>query len=367
MLALAKELTRVQAILQEYQSRDEQSLMCMSQMSQGDSQAAAMPPSQNAGDLLLGKAVEDFQLSQDDMLQGALGWVNCFARHKEQSQGQSQLDDIAMLREALCGSQPLDDPAAADAKAAYDAEGGGSDDDDAADDDVAADDDGALDLSPAEANCAADRSVRFNGSGSAAAAIEAATAAASVATIPPTPGSSSGGTAAIAAISPAASCGGGSRSSSGGGSGCGHVRVGVGVVVTCVRRHPGCVLVGRRRGSHGAGMLALPGGHLEAGESWQDCALRELEEETGLCPPSASFGWVTNDPECDGGGHYVTLFMQTDVSAQDAEPELREPHKCDGWEWMPWSRLKHAEVAAASAAAATAAMTAAAAARRTTG
>jgi predicted NUDIX family NTP pyrophosphohydrolase len=49
-------------------------------------------------------------------------------------------------------------------------------------------------------------------------------------------------------------------------------RVGVGVMV--VRN--GEVLFGRRRGAHGAGTWSLPGGHLEAGESVEACALREL-------------------------------------------------------------------------------------------
>lgn len=108
-------------------------------------------------------------------------------------------------------------------------------------------------------------------------------------------------------------------------------RVGVGVL--CVRAGDSRVLVGCRRGSHGAGTWALPGGHLEFGESWAACSAREVEEETGLrgevrSEPAGVFNVVAENT------HYVTIIMRMDVAAAHAVPENREPHKCDGWEWV---------------------------------
>lgn len=43
-------------------------------------------------------------------------------------------------------------------------------------------------------------------------------------------------------------------------------------------------------------LFAVVGGHLELMESWEDCAKREVEEETGLKVADVKFGHVTNDP-----------------------------------------------------------------------
>jgi 8-oxo-dGTP diphosphatase len=99
----------------------------------------------------------------------------------------------------------------------------------------------------------------------------------------------------------------------------------------------GRVLLGERRGSHGAGTWALPGGHLEYGETPAACAHRELGEETGLAATTLLPGPYTTDVFEAEGQHYVTLF----VLAMDAagEPTVREPAKCARWEWFPWSAL----------------------------
>ncbi|MEK7212430.1 MAG: NUDIX hydrolase [Patescibacteria group bacterium] len=112
-----------------------------------------------------------------------------------------------------------------------------------------------------------------------------------------------------------------------------HPRVGVAVVI----RRSGKVLLGRRRGSHAAGFWAFPGGHLEFNETVEDCARREVFEETGLKIKKLCLGPFTNDVMLEEDKHYVTLFIIAD--AEPGEPAVKEPHKCDGWEWFTWDHL----------------------------
>ena len=118
------------------------------------------------------------------------------------------------------------------------------------------------------------------------------------------------------------------------------VRVGVGAFVRS-SSHPQCVLVGKRKGSHGAGMLALPGGHLEIGETWEECAVRETKEETDLDCTAIGFNAVTNDRSIDDNPskHYITIFMNIEVNPTSAPLTNVEPHKCEGWEWIHFDDL----------------------------
>ncbi len=108
-------------------------------------------------------------------------------------------------------------------------------------------------------------------------------------------------------------------------------RVGVAAIVL----RQGLVLLGLRRGSHGAGTWALPGGHLEFGESVEQCAAREVREETGLEIYDVSQATYSSD--LFEGKHYVTLFVV--AHAGDGEPSVLEPDKCVQWVWRRWSEF----------------------------
>ncbi len=98
------------------------------------------------------------------------------------------------------------------------------------------------------------------------------------------------------------------------------VRVGVGVLI----ERNGQVLLILRKNAHGAGSWSPPGGHLEFGESPEECAAREAMEETGVQVADLRFKGVTNDIFEHEGLHYITIWMEgryLSGEAHVADPE----------------------------------------------
>lgn len=104
-------------------------------------------------------------------------------------------------------------------------------------------------------------------------------------------------------------------------------RVGVGVVI----RRDGDILLIRRRNVHGSGTWSTPGGHLDAGESPDACAAREVQEETGVEVANVRFLGVTNDVFDAEGRHYITVWMEADYLSGDAT--VRAEHEMSEVRW----------------------------------
>ncbi|KAG6398966.1 hypothetical protein SASPL_140438 [Salvia splendens] len=100
------------------------------------------------------------------------------------------------------------------------------------------------------------------------------------------------------------------------------------------------VLLGRRRTAVGYGTFALPGGHLEFGETFSECAAREVREETGLEINGAEFLRVTNtvlsQPKPT---QLIAILMRASLADADQAAINAEPDKCDGWDWYDWDHL----------------------------
>ncbi len=109
--------------------------------------------------------------------------------------------------------------------------------------------------------------------------------------------------------------------------------IGVGVIVL----RQGCLLLLERRSVHGAGSWSTPGGHLEFGESPEDCAIREVREETGVEIGDVHFLGITNDFFAANDKHYITLWMQGRYRSGTAV--VNAPYEMRAVDWFPLEAL----------------------------
>jgi 8-oxo-dGTP pyrophosphatase MutT (NUDIX family) len=102
------------------------------------------------------------------------------------------------------------------------------------------------------------------------------------------------------------------------------------VAAHLILRDPaGRVLLMRRAGSgYGDGMLALPAGHIDRGETATESVTREIKEELGITPaapqPAGVMFRMSDEPRVD-------FFFTT--TAWEGTPQIREPHKCTQLIW----------------------------------
>lgn len=115
------------------------------------------------------------------------------------------------------------------------------------------------------------------------------------------------------------------------------IKVGIGVIIEKNNQ----VLLGQRINSHGAHTWAPPGGHLEFGETPEQCAMRETLEETGLVITGCEKGIWTNDYFEEKNKHYVTLYIHAELPSHNEKiiPTVMEPNKCLEWRWFDWDNL----------------------------
>ena len=81
--------------------------------------------------------------------------------------------------------------------------------------------------------------------------------------------------------------------------------------------------------------LSFPGGHAEKGESFYECAVREVKEETGLdvseLEPCGMINWCKSD----GSGRYVEFLYKTSVFSGTLSEGTDEGNIF----WLPKSEL----------------------------
>ena len=104
----------------------------------------------------------------------------------------------------------------------------------------------------------------------------------------------------------------------------------VGVGVALVRG--GRVFLARRQRGHGAGAWASAGGHLEYGETLEQCARREALEELGVRPAALRILCVGN--VIAYGRHYLDVEFLADIGDQEPRPRAADGELGE-YGWFP--------------------------------
>jgi 8-oxo-dGTP diphosphatase len=105
------------------------------------------------------------------------------------------------------------------------------------------------------------------------------------------------------------------------------------VIVTHDRK----VLFGHRPSAGGGSEWQLPGGWIEVGESPQQAARREVEEETGLLLGDLRFVATTNNV-FSAHKHSITLYFEAECANEDSL-SLLQRDKYNDWEWKYWAEV----------------------------
>jgi len=118
-------------------------------------------------------------------------------------------------------------------------------------------------------------------------------------------------------------------------------RVGVGYGVMLLKDNK--VLLGKRHEDpnkadselHGEGTWTMPGGKLHYGETFEECARREVREETGIKLNKIRVMCVNNDK--NEYAHFVTIGLFSDDF--EGEPKVMEPDEITEWKWFDINKV----------------------------
>jgi 8-oxo-dGTP diphosphatase len=112
-------------------------------------------------------------------------------------------------------------------------------------------------------------------------------------------------------------------------------RPGVGVGVFILKN--GKFLMLERQGAHGAGSWSVPGGWMEYGETFEETAKREVQEEVGLEIDNVRFGAVTNNVFPRDKVHSITIWVLSDYAS--GQPKILVPGKISALKWSDFDSL----------------------------
>ncbi len=118
-------------------------------------------------------------------------------------------------------------------------------------------------------------------------------------------------------------------------------KIGAGIGIMIVKE--GKILLGKRNENpekassllKGAGTWTIPGGKLNFGETFEEGAIREVLEETGIKMNKVKVICVNNDKI--ENVHFVTIGLLSEDF--QGEPEIKEPDEITEWKWFDLSNL----------------------------
>jgi len=107
----------------------------------------------------------------------------------------------------------------------------------------------------------------------------------------------------------------------------------------------GKVLLGKRHSDpkkadselHGEGSWTMPGGKLEFGETFEDGAVREVLEETGIKIRKTDLSFISVSNDIVEDAHFVTIGFLCTRSKGDAS--VLEPNEITEWGWFSLDAL----------------------------
>ena len=112
------------------------------------------------------------------------------------------------------------------------------------------------------------------------------------------------------------------------------IRQGVGVWLF---NQMGQVLMGLRLSNHGHNTWSAPGGKPELNEKFEDTAVREVFEETGIKINKSDLKYIATTDDVFPDSHYQTTHFR--VNNINAVPVVMEPNKCARWQWFDLNKL----------------------------
>lgn len=113
-------------------------------------------------------------------------------------------------------------------------------------------------------------------------------------------------------------------------------KVGAGVGVMVLRGNK--ILLGKRSINEetadtelkGEGTWTMPGGKIEYGESFEETAIREVKEETGINLKNVKVICINNDK--NEHAHFVTIGLFSEEF--EGEVQVLEPDEITEWKWF---------------------------------